>query len=291
MEGIMIDRNTVIALIVFLFLYGFIPQERAIEKPLLHNNSTRISQIDHESRVHNKNTFRKGRHVYKIANSPDKDSKNKTKEFIYGNTERSDYDNTFSRGHTDYHNVSDNIKISIGILIIFLLFPLFFFLKRASEKATRGTTLIELLISMSIFLIVVMAIGSLYTSLKPFMDAIESRINVMNTSRNIKWFVMKKVSGVCEDSSHQLNFFNSMTGIRFYTCDKNAGDRSYQGPFYLYKSGNSVVFSDGAISRIISRGISSLQFTRYNDIISLQYNVDSSHPFVVQVAIKTDDDI
>ncbi len=275
---------------VGLFLSGFIPQKDA--ESLMKERSLINKGINQETLVQNPDGYiRRGRYVYKVSTATFKNRKSPSgiQEDLKKHSPRATnkhYTIEFMMAHRE------DLKIMLGIVILLGVMWLIFFLnKKIGKKGWKGkgTTLLELMFAMAIFVVAISAIVSLYVSVRPLMNELDAKIDEMNSARNIKWFYLRMLSPVCEDASHSITFANSMTRLDFYTCDFDAGTVQFNGPFSIYKDGSNIVFFGNGQNKVIAGDISALQFARYGDKIIMQYNMTSGANYTLQVAIRTDE--
>ncbi len=275
---------------IALFFWGFIPQNQA--ETIRKERIVVEKKVNQETNLANSPGYiRKGRYVYKVsANTSGNKIKSSSLERDQGAQRTGAVIQRYVSEFISKHQ--EDLRIMVGILILLAVIWLIFFLnKKVGKKGwkAKGTTLLELMFAMAIFVVAISAIVSLYVSVRPLMNELDSMIDEMNSSRNIKWFYLRRLSSLCEDASHPLSFANSMTRLDFYTCDFDAGVVQFNGPFSIYKDGNSIVFFGNGQNKVIARDISALQFARYGDKINMQYNMTSGANYTLQVAIRTDE--
>ncbi len=273
-----VERALVLAscLVSAVLCLGFVPQDKAVKERSLLKPKTKVEGPSEKRRV-----VRIGRHSYKLTPSPRRENLRERKE----TSQRANAQDTTASPS----QVSLRLRLMLGVLFLLgvgLLMALGYL--KGLKNLSKGFTVVELLIAISIFTVVVLMTGSLMRVISPIYRAVEDRLSRLERSKRVNLAIYRYLLDACEDDSHAIEISSDGSLVRFYTCDSVSGDREFSNsPWEIYLNGETIfVKRPAGTARSLVSGISSLNFYRDDDKIRVRYELDSSQ-YVFQVAIRT----
>ncbi len=275
---------TFICVLLSSIFLGFIPSNVSWEKV-----KREVVKVREDKRqVEDKESSEKitvGRYVYRVAlSNEDREKKNESiKVSSHVAVER--------QAKKEGHSILLRLVTGVVFLTILGLVSIVFYLKGKKGgglDSRNAFSFLELVITLAIFTIVILAISFLLFSTSSFFTACEEKLTELNRARRLQLYLEKVLSMACEQGTDTVRIYSNE--IVFPYCSVEDGKRVVVG-YGKVRFNGSNIFIDKTGSgqeHLLAQNISSWQVVRDGDKIQMWYKFKNGGSYQFQVAVLTD---